>query len=80
MTPNGSGTIRTSGLTTITTNDDLVVIDSNNDLRRKVGNSFVQNTSDTFTGTAAVRQIVSLTQAEYDAIASKDANTLYVIV
>lgn len=28
---------------------------------------------------SSVRQVISLTQAAYDAIATKDANTLYVI-
>jgi hypothetical protein len=41
--------------------------------------TFVQNTTDTFTGSAAVQQVVTLTQAEYNAIGSPNANTLYII-
>ena len=41
--------------------------------------TFVQNTTDTYTSSAAVQQVVTLTQAEYNAIGSPDANTLYVI-
>ena len=40
----------------------------------------VRNDADTFTTSAAIEQMVSLTAAEYAGIATKDANTLYVIV
>ncbi len=40
----------------------------------------VRNDTDTYTGTPAISQIVSLTQAEYDAIGTKSSSTLYVIV
>lgn len=40
----------------------------------------VSNSTDTYTGSAAIQNIVSLSQAEYDAIGTKDSNTLYVIV
>ena len=40
----------------------------------------ITNSTDTYTGTAAVNNIVTLTQVEYDAIGTPDANTLYVIV
>jgi hypothetical protein len=42
--------------------------------------TFVQNTTDTYTSSAAIQQIVTLTQAEYNAISgSANANTFYVI-
>jgi hypothetical protein len=37
------------------------------------------NNTDTFTSSAAVQQVVTLTQAEYNAIGSPNANTLYII-
>jgi len=39
----------------------------------------IGNNTDTYTSSAAVQQIVTLTQAEYNAIGSPDANTFYVI-
>jgi hypothetical protein len=39
----------------------------------------VKNDTDTYTSTPAANQIVTLTQAEYDAIATKDPNTIYAI-
>ena len=48
-------------------------------LEGNVTSSLVRNTADTYTGSAKVEQIVTLTQAEYNAIGSPDANTLYVI-
>lgn len=42
--------------------------------------TYVKNDTDTFTSTAPVNNIVSLTQLEYDALLTKDANTFYVIV
>ena len=43
-----------------------------------VGN-VIGNDTDTYTGSAPVQQIVTLTQAEYNAIGSPNANTLYII-
>ena len=40
----------------------------------------IRNDTDTFTTTAAVNNVVSLTSAEYTALATKNANTLYIIV
>ena len=40
----------------------------------------VGNNTDTYTGTAKITQIVSLSQAQYDAIASPLASTLYIIL
>lgn len=39
----------------------------------------IVNTTDTYTSTAPVKYVVSLTSAEYAALATKDANTLYLI-
>jgi hypothetical protein len=41
--------------------------------------TFIQNTTDTYTSSAAVQQVVTLTQTEYNAIGSPNANTLYII-
>lgn len=41
---------------------------------------FVTNACDTWTGTAKVTCIATLSQAEYDAIGTKDENTLYIII
>ena len=40
----------------------------------------VRNNTDTFTTTGVVQQIVSLDSTEYAAIATKDPNTLYVVI
>ena len=40
----------------------------------------IVNRTDTYTGTAGVNFVITLTQAEYDAIGTPDANTFYVIV
>ncbi len=40
----------------------------------------IRNDTDTFTTTAAVNNVVSLTSAEYTALATKNANTLYIVV
>ena len=40
----------------------------------------ITNTTDTYTSTPAIEHIVSLTQAEYDAIGTPDPATLYVII
>ena len=42
--------------------------------------NFVKNDSDTFTASDKVSQIVTLSQAEYDSIATPSASTLYIIV
>ena len=61
---------------------DTVFVPNLNVSGSLVGNvtsSLVRNTADTYTSSAAVQQVVTLTQAEYNAIGSPDANTLYVI-
>ena len=40
----------------------------------------IDNLTDTYTGSGAVEHVVSLTQAEYNAIVSPDPNTYYIIV
>ena len=40
----------------------------------------VRNNTDTYTTTGVVQQIVSLDSTEYAAIATKDPNTLYVVI
>jgi len=40
----------------------------------------VVNTADTYTGTAKITNIITLSQAEYDAIGSPSSNYLYVII
>jgi hypothetical protein len=53
---------------------------SMNFLSGSASGSVVTNVGDTFTGTAAVTKIISLSSAEYLAIVTKDPNTLYIIV
>jgi len=43
-------------------------------------NDYVRNTLDTYTGTDKVKQIITLSQAEYDAITTKLSDTLYIIL
>jgi hypothetical protein len=40
----------------------------------------VVNTADTYTDTAKITNIITLSQAEYDAIGSPSSNYLYVII
>ena len=40
----------------------------------------VVNTADTYTGTAKITNIITLSQAEYDAIGSPSSSYLYVII
>jgi hypothetical protein len=53
---------------------------SMNFLSGSASGSVVTNVGDTFTGTAAVTKIVSLSSAEYTALSPKDPNTLYIII
>jgi len=43
-------------------------------------NDYVRNNLDTYTGTDKVKQIITLSQAEYDAITTKLSDTLYIIL
>ena len=40
----------------------------------------VKNNTDTYTGTADVQKVITLSQAEYTAIATPNVNTLYIII
>jgi len=40
----------------------------------------IVNTADTYTGTAKITNIITLSQAEYDAIGSPSSSYLYVII
>ncbi|MFY0714136.1 hypothetical protein J1D01_10695 [Seonamhaeicola sp. NFXS20] len=42
--------------------------------------NIITNETDTYTGTDKAAKIITLTQAEYDAIGTKNASTLYIIV
>jgi hypothetical protein len=42
--------------------------------------NYVKNNTDTYTSTAKVSQIITLTSVEYSAIGTKDSGTLYVII
>lgn len=42
--------------------------------------NFVKNTTDTFTPSAKITQIVTLTQAQYDGIGTPSGSTLYIIL
>lgn len=44
-----------------------------------IGGNVIGNNTDTFTGSNPVRQIVTLTQAEYNALGSPNVNTFYII-
>jgi hypothetical protein len=44
------------------------------------GSNTITNETDTFTSTAVVTKMVTLTQAEYDAIATKNSNTVYIVI
>ena len=71
-----TGGVRTTTFSTIpVTAVDLIksYIDAGDD-------GDVRNNTDTFTTTGVVQQVVSLTSAEYTALATKDANTLYVVI
>jgi hypothetical protein len=41
---------------------------------------YVQNSEDIYTSSSKITQIISLTQAEYDSISTKDSGTLYIIL
>ena len=73
------GSYDTSALNVIT----FVHLGNNHVLQTIAGadvTGIVTNSTDTYTGTDACQHIITLTQAEYDAIGTPDANTLYIIV
>lgn len=62
--------------------DDLTgkpsIPDKTSDLTNDSG--FVSNSEDTYTTTPKANQIVTLKESEYDALVTKDINTLYIII
>jgi hypothetical protein len=73
-----SGSLSVTGSTNLTGN--LSLTGSANILSGSASGSFVTNLGDTFTSTAAVTKIVSLSSAEYSGLGTKDSNTLYIII
>lgn len=49
-------------------------------VRKELRRQTITNYADEYTDTPAVKSIVTCSQAEYDAIATPDENTLYVII
>lgn len=70
--------------TTSVTNVDKITFAQGEVVSGGSGDTTVQKlidtTTDTYTGTSALEHVITLTQVEYDAIGTPDANTLYVIV
>lgn len=60
------------------TGKGLSTNDYDNTEKAKVDAS-IDNSTDTYTSEAKIMHVVSLTQAEYDAIETPDENTLYII-
>jgi hypothetical protein len=72
-----SRTFTISGSTTL--NGNTTISGSLNFISGSFSGSAITNITDTYTTSPRVNQVVTLTQAEYNAIGSPDANTLYVI-
>ncbi len=66
------------GVTSVTGGLNITVNPNVGDVEVSAPGAIV-NTTDVYTGTPQVANVISLTQAEYDA-ATIDANTLYVII
>ena len=62
--------------TTLWVTGDIYTLNSGN----VYANNTVTNETDTYTATAKVTKIITCSLAEYNAIGTKDANTLYVII
>jgi hypothetical protein len=76
---NIGGVIRFNGTDTVILNY-ATQISGGLDVTGSVTGNAIGNNTDTYTSSAAIQQIVSLTQAEYNAISgSANSNTLYVI-
>jgi hypothetical protein len=76
---NIGGVIRFNGTNTVILNY-ATQISGGLDVTGSVTGNAIGNNTDTYTSSAAIQQIVSLTQAEYNAISgSANSNTLYVI-
>ena len=74
-----SGNSGTSGTSFTSPYTGSVVITGSLTVTGSVLGNLVGNNTDTYTSSAAVQQIVTLTQAEYNAIGSPDSSTLYII-
>ena len=72
------GSVTVSGSLSITGNTSFS--GSLNVLSGSASGSIITNVGDIYTSSAAVMKIISLTSAEYTAIATKDSNTLYILV
>jgi hypothetical protein len=76
ITASASNTVYTPNLNvsgSLTMNNGFNAISGSN------SGSLITNVTDNYTGSAPVKNIVTLTQAEYNAIGSPDVNTLYII-
>ena len=71
-------TVTNSGVTSVTATAPLVASAATGAITL-TSPTAVNNSTDTYTSVPNITNIISLTQAEYDAIGTPDANTLYVI-
>ena len=71
-------TVTNSGVTSVTATAPLVASAATGAITL-TSPTAVDNSTDTYTSVPSITNIISLTQAEYDAIAVPDPNTLYVI-
>jgi len=71
-----TGSFATTGSNTFIGNE---TISGSLNVSGSVTGNVIGNNTDTYTSSPAVQQIVTLTQAEYNAIGSPNANTLYII-
>ena len=71
-------TVTNSGVTSVTATAPLVASAATGAITL-TSPTAVNNSTDTYTSVPNINNIISLTQAEYDAIGTPDANTLYVI-
>jgi len=76
----GSLTLSSSADIELNVIGNVAVTGSMTFLSGSASGSVVTNIGDTFTGTAAVTKIISLSSAEYAALSPVDPNTLYIIV
>jgi hypothetical protein len=76
VTPINTGSFATTGSNTFIGNE---TISGSLNVSGSVTGNVLGNNTDTYTSSAAVQQVVTLTQAEYNAIGSPNANTLYII-
>ena len=70
------GTFRNEG---IKVSGSFATITGSLNVTGSVTGNVLGNNTDTYTSSAAIQQVITLTQAEYNAIGSPNVNTLYVI-